>query len=115
HAEEAHEETSAVVAHDAHALAGADAPLVEGGGLGPRQLGDAPVGEGAEPAAGRIGLVDDADAVGVDECGSFEMIGNSQRHAHGWCSTPVAPVASRRCALGSLVERQVKVPTASTS
>ena len=54
-----------------------DHALVEGCGLCARQLGNAPVGERAEPTSGRIRFVDDADAVGVDESRSFYEVCNS--------------------------------------
>ncbi len=41
-----------------------------------------PVGELAEAAAGRIGLVDDADAVAVDESGTIEVSADGERCAH---------------------------------
>ena len=66
----------------------ADAPLVEAGGLGPGQLPHPAVGDVAEPAAGGVGLVDDADAVAVDERGPVEVPADGERSAHG---PPVGP------------------------
>ncbi len=41
-----------------------------------------PVGELAEASAGRIGLVDDTDAIAVDESGTIEMSADGERCAH---------------------------------
>ncbi len=76
-----------VLADDRHPLALADAALVERGRLRACQLADATVRERAQallarPRCAGIGLVDDADPIGIDELGSFELIGDGQRYTH---------------------------------
>ena len=74
HAEEAHQEAPGIGRDDGHALALTDPEIVQGGGEAPRHAGEPPVGDAAEPAPGRIRLVDDGHAVAVDLLGALEEI-----------------------------------------
>ena len=60
----------------------ADAEAVEAGGLRPRQLGEAGVGELAPRLGGLVRLVDHADTTAVDELCPIQEIGNGQRKLH---------------------------------
>ena len=129
HAEEADEQAGAFWLDDRHPLARPDAALVERGGLGAGQLGDAAVRERAEAVlsgttAGLVRLVDHTDAIGVDEL-RLARTGQRSSEARACCrSTPASPVAcaagwvgarnERRggaaCASGSSVATPAKVP-----
>ena len=85
--EERGHEPGAVLTHDRDALALTDAEPVETGSLGPRQLGDPLVGELTPRGCGLVGLVDQTDAVAVDELGAPDEVVHSQRNLHGANST----------------------------
>ena len=82
HAEERREQAPGVLRQHRHPLAPPDAALVEVGGLGPGQLLGASVGDRAQPAARRVGLVDDPDAVAVDEGRAVEVAADGHGGAH---------------------------------
>ena len=82
HPEERREQATGVLREHRDPLAAADAPLVEVGGLGPGQLLGAPVGDPPQPAARCVGLVDDPDAVAVDEGRSVEVAADGHGGAH---------------------------------
>jgi hypothetical protein len=81
--EERDQEAGGVVGHDRHPLTPADPQAVERRRLGACQLGDAGVGQLSPRRRRLIGLVDHAHAVGVDERGALEVVGDRQRNSHG--------------------------------
>ena len=82
HPEERHEQSGRIGRHDRDALTHADPEVVQGGGLGARELTHAAVGQLAERRRGLVGLVDDADPVAVHECGALQEVVDRQRHLH---------------------------------
>ena len=82
-AEERGVEAGAVVREIGDPLAEPDAELVELRRLGPRELAHPRVGQVAERLRGLVGLVDDADAIGVHGQGAVEKVGGRERHDHG--------------------------------
>ncbi len=82
HPEEAHQEARRVRRDDRDPLALAHPQLVEGDGQAPAHRGEPSVGDAAEPAAGRIGLVDDGFTLAVDQLGAVEEIGQGQGNDH---------------------------------
>ena len=86
-AEERRHEAGAVLAHDRDALALADAEPVEARRLGSCELGDPLVGEVTPRGCGLVGLVDETDAVAVDELRVPDEVVHSQRNLHAANST----------------------------
>ena len=80
--EERHEQSGGIRRDDRDSLADADPEVVQGGGLGARELAHAPVGQLSERRGRLVGLVDDADPVAVHECGALQEVVDRQRHPH---------------------------------
>ena len=80
-------QSGAVLAHDGDSLTLADAEPIEAGGLGASELGHPLVGELAPRLGGLVGLVDQTDAVAVNELGAPDEVDNSQRNLHAGNST----------------------------
>ncbi len=95
HAEQRSDQPSGVVADDRDSLSNPDLDLVEAGGHRTGPCGDIPIGQRA-PRLGRLQwLVDDADAIRVEQLGSVDEVVDEKRHEHGgswinrWtCRTP---------------------------
>jgi hypothetical protein len=88
------------VTDDRDPLALADAELVEPGLQGPSAAGDLAVAHLAQRRRRLVGLIDDADPVGVDELGPVEEVAGGQGHAHAgsrglWPAAPAARQWSR--------------------
>ena len=96
HTEERGEQARRVVAHDRDPFALRDAQAVEAGGLRPRQLGHAPVGELPPGRRRLLGLVDGTHPPAVDEFGPIEEIERGQWHLHR--AHPLSPGRPDRAA-----------------
>ena len=72
-----------VVADDRHPLADPDAELVQPGGHRPRPLGHLPVRERVPRLGGLVRLVDDPDAIGVQQLGAVDEVVDGEGHLHG--------------------------------
>ena len=93
-AEEGGEQPGAVVRDVGDPVTDADAELVELGSLGPGELAHAGVGQVTERRRRLVGLVDDADAVGVHRQGTVQEVGGRERHDHGSDSPHFAVTAT---------------------
>ena len=71
------------MADNGHPFAGCDSQCVEACGDLSGPVGDVRVGECAPGRCGLVGLVDDADSVGVDLLGASEEIVDGQGDMHG--------------------------------
>ena len=72
------------------------------GGLGPGEARDLGPGELAERFRGLVGLVDDADAIAVDELGPLDEVEHGQRYTHG--RPPGVGLRSRRSNRGLVAQ-----------
>jgi hypothetical protein len=96
HAEQAHQEAGGVGRDDRDSLVVVHAHVVERGRQAARHRGELSVRDAAQPAARRVGLVDDRLARAVHLLGALQEVSQGEGHDHNGCSRPSRPRGSGR-------------------